>query len=261
MSILRKSQEQNSSQANVLANAQNGNWDGGQLVTLTVNPGSNNYTCNNIQNEATAIMLYNSAGTDHDTVITVTTANSAAPVKVTVPGTTGNQGLATIVLVNGSVTNSVTVNMTPDQPSDSQVQAVIVSLAFPINTSGISNNQLQANGQKQSFTKFSRFYSVPASNWYQLDLQSNVTQFFCTQFGLGSNSVTIYCLNPGPNPAASVVQADANNPVAYKIIVPADGQQQKISQSIFGNGQQVVWMNADSIQNSQNATIALTNLA
>jgi hypothetical protein len=246
--------------ATFISAASAGNWDDGRLVTLTVNPGSNSYVCNTIQNAATALFLYNSANTDHDTLVTVVTSNQVQPVIVTVPGTTGNQGLATIVLINGSTTNSVTLSMTIGQPADSQIQAFLGSVAFPINTAGINNIALPENGAVQNFNKFTRFYDVPASTWYQLALTSNVTQFFCTQFGQGGGVVNIYCLNPGPNPVASVVQADAANPVPYKLILPTSGVPQKIVTSIFGNGLQMVWINADSVNNSQSATIALQKL-
>ncbi|WNG42855.1 hypothetical protein F0U60_01155 [Archangium minus] len=239
----------------------NGNWDDGRLVTVTPNPSSNSFVCNNIQNSATCLFLYNSANTDHDIVVTVKTSNSAAPVHVTVPGTTSQKGLATLVLINGMVTNAVTLSMGSDQPADSQVQAFLGSVAFPINTSGIKNLQLPENGSVQNFTQFTRFYDVPGSTWYQLTLTSSVYQFYCAQFGPGGSALTIYCLNPGPYAEAQVVQADNNNPVPYKFMRPPSGQpQQKIVQSIFGNAQQWVWINADSITNSQSATIALQGL-
>lgn len=242
---------------NIVTAASNGNWDDGRLVTVT--PGST-YTCTNVQNAATGIFLYNASNTDHDISLWVTTANVAAPVKVTVPGTTGQQGLATIVAVNGSVTGTVSVSMDATQPSNSQVQAFLGSTAFPINTAGITNTSLPTNGSTQSFQKFTRFYDVPASTWYSLTLTSNVTQFLCAQFAGSASGFTVYCLNPGPNAAASVVQADPNNPVAVKFVVPTSGQEQKLQQNLFGNGQQYVWINADSIQNSQSATISLQQI-
>ena len=238
--------------------ATTGNWDDGRLVTLDKN--NNQYVCTNIQNGANGIFLYNSAGTDHDTTVTIVTANLAAPVKVVVPGTTGNQGLASIVLVNGNATNTVTISLTSDQPADSKISAFIGSLAFPINTAGINNSSLPVNGSTQKFAAFTRFYAVPASTWYQMNLQSNITQFYTVQFGPGSSDITIYCVNPGPSPVANVYQADPANPVSYKFILPASGQPQKISSSIFGNGTQFVWINADSVQNSQQATISLQQL-
>lgn len=244
---------------NVMTAASNGNWDNGGLVTLTPNAPSNSYQCTNIQNAATGLFLYNASGNDHDIVVYVTTSNSAVPKKVTVPGTTGQQGLATIVAVNGATTNTVTLTMAAGQPAQTQVQAFLGSLAFPMG-GGIANNPMPDNGQPQNFTKFSRYYTVPASQWYELAIQSNVNQFMCAQFGPGQSAFTVYCVNPGPNAAANVVQADDQNPVAVKFIQATTGQPQKISTNLFGNGQQVVWINADSIQNSQNATISLMKL-
>ncbi|SOD39828.1 hypothetical protein [Nitrosovibrio sp. Nv4] len=236
-----------------------GNWDDGRLVTL--DPSNNQYVCTTIQNGANGIFLYNAANADHDTTVTIVTTNATAPVKVIVPGTTGNQGLAAIVLVNGNVTNTVTISLTSNQPADSKISAFIGSLAFPINTSGINNKSLPVNGVTQNFTAFTRFYAVPASTWYQMNLQSNITQFYAAQFGPGSSAVSIYCVNPGPLAEANIYQADPSNPVSYKFILPAPNQpQQQIAASLFGNGSQFVWINADSIQNSQQATISLQQL-
>lgn len=240
----------------VLSAATGGNWDDGRLVTVTP---SQTYTCTNIQNAATALFLYNASQNDHDIVLRVTTSNTVQPTIVTVPGTTGNQGLATIVAVNGAMTTTVSLSMTSDQPPNSQVQAFIGSVAFPINTNGINNKPLPENGQPQNFNKFTRFYDVPASTWYALTLTSNISQFMCALFAGNSSSMTIYCLNPGPNSAANVQQADPGNPVTVKFIQAANPPQ-KLQTNIFGNGQQYVFINADSVQNSQSATIALQKL-
>lgn len=243
----------------VMTAASNGNWDNGGLVTLTPNAGSNSYQCTNIQNAATALFLYNASGNDHDIVVWVATSNQAAPKKVTVPGTTGNQGLATIVAINGTTTNTVTLTMASGQPAATQVQAFLGSLAFPMG-GGIANKPMPDNGQMQGFDKFTRYYTVPASQWYEFALQSNVNQFMCAQFGPGQSAFTVYCVNPGPNSSANVVQADDGNPVAVKFIQATSGQPQKLTGTLFGNGSQVVWINADSIQNSQSASISLMKL-
>ena len=231
-----------------------GNWDDGRLVYLT--PGAT-FKCNNLQNAVTAVFLYNAANADHDTYVTVSVQNSVAPKRVLVPGVTADQGLATIVVVNGNVTNSVTVSMGADQPTDSKVSAFIGSLAFPLNTAGITNAKLPIDGNTYPFNRFTRYYQVLAAAWYQLVLTSNVYQFYAAQFGIDNTSLTVYCLNPGPNPQANVVQADDTNPIPVKLILPTSGTAQKIVKQVFGNNQQAVWINADSVTDSQSATISL----
>jgi hypothetical protein len=242
----------------ILQAGNGGNWDDGRLVSLTPVSPQNSYLCTNIQNAATAMFLYNASGNDHDILVNVKTSNMVAPATVRVPGTTGNQGLATIVAINGTTTTDASLTMNPGQPSGTIVQAFLASLAFPMGGS-IPNQQLPDNGALQRFGKFCRFYNALASTWYSLTLQSNVYQFMCAQFGPGQNAMTIYCLNPGPNAASNVVQADPQNPVKVQFITPDPSTpQQQIVRSIFGNGgQQLVWINADSIQDSQNATVAL----
>lgn len=227
-------------------------WNDGRLLTL--NPGDT-ATCQTLNaRQIYGLIFYNSAMNDAGANVSVVWSNSQPPVTVHVPGTTGNQGLATVLLVNGSDTTTVSAAMLQNQPG-TQIQAYIASVKMPTNTGGINNQQLPANGQNCSFTKFTRFYSVPASHWYQAQLQSNINQFISIQFA--EQYATINVVNSLVDPSPQV-QAVGIAQGQFKINT---SNFQTMSWSLQGNGQQMVWVNADSVQNSQSATISLQSLS
>lgn len=233
------------------------NWDGGQRVFINVGQTA---TCTALTDQLYAIFLYNENGADKDIEIFVTGSNQQSPVKVTVPGTTAKQGLASIVLVDGGQTNSISVNVNTTAPAG--VDAWIGSLSMPTNTSGLSNSQLPANGQMQPFNKYRRYYAVPASHWYTLTLQSDINQFFSVQFSHGL--VTVFCVNPTQSSTQSSPYihffTGFDKTANYKYVAADATSPQTIEYSLQGDGLQTVWMNADSQQDSQSATIALASL-
>ena len=173
-----------------------------------------------------------------------------------VPGTTGNKGLAALALVSGNDTQTVSISITSLQDG-SKVTAWLGSVGFPTNTSGMSNMSLPFNGKEQAYNKLYRYYAVPETRWYQLTLNSPITQFISTQFT--QNHVTIFINNPVGDPATLIVPTGTvkeGKPGTgqYHIELP-DGPPQTITYKDQGNGQQKVWMNADSGQSSQHSTI------
>ena len=72
---------------------------------------------------------------------------------------------------------------------------------MPTNTSGLSNKQLPSDGKPYPFSKYCRYYAVPASHWYNLILKSSINQFFSAQFT--QNIVTVFCVNPTMNSTQS----------------------------------------------------------
>lgn len=233
------------------------NWNGGQRTYVDVGQTA---TCGTLTNQLYAIFLYNENGADKDITINITGSNQTAPIRVTVPGTTKGEGLASIVLVDGAQTNSISVNV--DVTSPAGVDAWIGSLSMPTDTSGLSNKELPADGQKQSFNKYQRYYAVPASHWYNLTLQSGINQYFAVQFTQGL--VTVFCVNPTQSSTKSspyIHFFTGFDKSANYTYVPAEASSpQTIQYSLQGDGLQTVWMNADSSQDSSTATIALATL-
>lgn len=228
------------------------NWNDGQLITL--NPGDT-ATCQNLnQNQLYALMFYNCAGNETGANLSVVWKNSEPPATVNVPGTTGNQGLASVLFVNGNDTTTVSAAMLQNQPG-AHVECYIASVKMPVNTGGIRNVSLPVDGQLHPFTAFTRYYVVPESHWYQAQLQSNINQFITIQFAQQSAVVNI--VNSLVDPGA-LIQAVG---VAKNQYTVNTTKNQNYSWPLQGNGQQIVFVNADSVQNSQSATISLQSLS
>jgi methylmalonyl-CoA mutase N-terminal domain/subunit len=231
------------------------NWDQGQVSTLKQ---GQTLTCTTLAGgQIYGIILYNNQGNDQNATVNVVTSNSTQPVSVTVPGTTGNAGLASVVLVSGTDTSTVSISITASSAAPS-VLAWLGSVSMPINTQGLTNLKLQSNGQKQPFAQCYRYFTVPASSWQALTITSSITQFVSIQFQ--ENFATVYICNPGPNAAAAVTPIGPSVVGKYTTVLGTTPPQ-TISTNLFGNGTQWVWMSADSSQNSSAATIALQALS
>jgi hypothetical protein len=229
-------------------------WDHGQLIKLGVgDTATSNGSLN--RGQLYALIFYNSAGADTSTQVTVV-AGSLEPKFITVPGTTAQQGLASVLFFNGSDSNTISASIVQGE-TGSQIQAFIASVKMPLDTTGINNVELPADGNNHAFNKFTRYYTVPASHWYQGTLTSNINQFMSIQFKQESAIVNV--LNA---PDGTTVHVDGLGIAAtkeqYKINTTPNTS---YSWSVRGDGTQYVWVNADSAQDSQNAAISLQSLS
>lgn len=103
------------------------NWNDGKLITLT--PGDT-ATCTELnKGQLYGLIFYNSALADTSASISVVWSNSEAPAMVQIPGTTGNQGLASVLFVNGSDTTTISAAMSQNNPG-AQVQCYIASVSW-----------------------------------------------------------------------------------------------------------------------------------
>lgn len=136
-----------------------------------------------------------------------------------------------------------------------QVAAFIGSVKMPTDTSGINNIGLPLDGQFQPFTKFTRYFAVPASHRYSGTLQSNINQCISVQFK--ENSATVNIVNRLVDPS-NAIKFTGNCQSQVTINAVAN---QTYGWSFQGNGRQIVWINADSCQNSQSANIAVQSLS
>ncbi|WP_176370007.1 hypothetical protein [Paraburkholderia youngii] len=228
------------------------NWKNGQLITL--DPGDT-ATCQTLTGgQLYGLIFYNAAANDAGANISVVWSQSQPPVTVSVPGTTANQGLASVLFVNGSDTTTVSAAMLEGQLG-ARVEAYIASVSMPEDTTGIINKPLPADGKNHFFEKFSRYYTVPASHWYQAQIHSNINQFISIQFAEESAVVNVVNSEADPAPRILAVGRAKNQ---YNTNV---SQYQTISWSLQGNGQQLVFVNADSVQDSQGTSISLQSLS
>ncbi|MBW8683873.1 hypothetical protein [Chitinophaga rhizophila] len=230
------------------------NWNQGQLITMGQ---GDTATCTGGLNKGQlyGLFFYNSAGNDASTNVIITGNNSLPPVTVTVPGTTANQGLAAICFVSGDETATIAASVLNNQPGAS-VQAFIGSVKMPTDTSGINNQNLPLDGQIHQFQKFTRYYSVPASHWYAAQITSNVNTFISVQFT--ENTATVISVNTSINGIDNVITYYGTQ--AQPKVKTNTTSLQSYPWNFSGNGSQIVWINADSVQNSQAATISVQSL-
>ena len=141
-------------------------------------------------------IFYNSAQNDNTATVNVVWTNSQPPQPVTIPGTTANAGLASVLFVSGIDTRTVSVSL-PTNAGLAQVDIWIGSVSMPTDTSGLNNEKLPINGEPQPFDKYTRYFTVPPSNWHQLVIRSPVQQFIAVQFR--SQNAVVYVVSEGPN--------------------------------------------------------------
>lgn len=232
------------------------NWNGGQRITLRA---GDTATCTTLNpGQLYAIFMYNSTQNDTNGTVNIVWSNSQPPVKATIPGTTANAGLASIAFVSGTDTQTVSVSL-PTNAGIAQIDLWLGSVSMPIDTSGLNNQPLPIDGNPHDFNKYTRYYAVPPSSWQQLTIVSAITQFLSVQFR--EAKAIVYVVNETSNgllpgqvqsmgPTAQAAGAVAINGVTI----------QSVQGNLQGDGTQWVWMNADSEQDSQSASISLQSL-
>ncbi|KJK14422.1 hypothetical protein ACIOVF_25655 [Pseudomonas sp. NPDC087612] len=232
------------------------NWNGGQRLTLNA---GDTATCTTLSpGQLYGIFIYNSAQNQTSATVNVNWSNSQPPCPITVPGTTANAGLASIGFVSGTDTQTVSVSIAPNSGL-AQVDIWLGSVSMPINTAGLNNQALQANGELYPFSKYSRYYAVPPSKWMSLTIASKITQFVSCQFR--EEKAVVYVINETSNGLLSG-QITSIGPTAKTagVVTILPTSLQSITNTLQGDGSQWVWMDADSAQDSQSASIALQSM-
>lgn len=232
------------------------NWNGGQRITLTA---GDTATCTVLSpGQLYGIFIYNSAQNDNNANVNVVWSNSQAPCTITVPGTTANAGLASLGFVSGTDTQTISVSL-PVAAGNAQVEVWLGSVGMPTNTSGLNNSALQANGEKYPFNKYTRYYAVPPSKWMSLSIASTITQFISCQFR--ESKATVFVVNETSNGLLQN-QVTTIGPTASEsgTVAIVTSQIQSITNNLQGDGTQWVWLDADSPQDSQGASISLQSL-
>ena len=232
------------------------NWNGGQRITLRA---GDTATCTTLRpGQLYGIFVYNSAQNDNSAEVTVVWSNSQPPVPITVPGTTANAGLASMGFVSGSDTQTVSVSL-GSNAGIAQVEIWLGSVSMPTDTSGLNNQKLPIDGNPHEFNKYRRYFSVPPSSWHRLTLVSKITQFVSCQFR--EQKATVFVLNQTSNGLLPGQVTTMGPTASAEGAVTITGvTSQSTSENLQGDGTQWVWMDADSEQDSKQATISLQAL-
>ncbi|MDD1017040.1 hypothetical protein [Pseudomonas rubra] len=232
------------------------NWNGGQRITLK---SGDTATCTTLSpGQLYGIFIYNSAQNDTNAKVNVVWSNSQPPCAITVPGTTANAGLSSMGFVSGTDTQTVSVSIAPNSGL-SQVDIWLGSVSMPTSTSGLNNQPLQANGELYQFNKYTRYYAVPPSKWMSLTIVSKITQFISCQFR--QSQATVFVVNETSHGLLDGQVTKMGPTASEKGAVDIKTSDiQSINYNLQGDGTQYVWMDADSQQDSQSASIALQSL-
>lgn len=239
------------------------NWNGGNR--LTASKGNPLQCTNSIVNPINVAFFYNSTQAAQAVPIDLAGSGSFFT-QLTVPATTGNAGSAALLTFSGpgSVgpgggSTSITATIDPNAGSSASAEGWLGSQAMPTNTSGLNNQNLQANGDAYSFNKYSRYYFVPSAQRYILSVQSGINAFYFAVFN-SSGQVAIYVLNAPDENYKPVVQQFPGDTYALTNTSIQVSTSSNVSIPLYGANQQWVVMNADSVSDSTNATITLTPL-
>jgi hypothetical protein len=237
-----------------------GNWDSGQVSTLNASQGGSLICDALVAGQLYGLFLYNTANYDTQFYVQVqVTAQGTTqpdPLLVLLPGTTGQQGLAQVVLISGDDGPTVTVSLS-DPPGTAQLTCLIGSVSLPVYPGGLTQAQLSNNGNEQPFGQAYRYYAVPPSAPQTLTITSPDNQFICVQFQ--QNFATFYVVNPVPHATDAVVNVTAYGSVSssdYTIVMGTQGSS-AVTANMTGDGTEYVWMSPDSVQDSDNVTIEL----
>lgn len=228
------------------------NWDDGRLLTLN---GGQSARCTCLsKGEIYAVLLYNSSEFDQTAGVIVVWSNNIPPMKVDVPGTTGDAGSAGMLFISGSDTNFITLSL--GATSTAQVTAVIISVSMPTNADGIKDEDLPVDGNLYPFQKLTRYHAVPPTGWSELSLVSAKTQFISVQ--MRKAQATVIVLNEGSGLYdGQVYKLGVTARVKGIVQVLNCPRQTYTNSAVKGDGLSWVWMAADSEANSKDAKIAL----
>lgn len=230
-----------------------GNWDNGGKRALKA--GDEKLLCEELRSgQLYAVMMYNSAQNDREARVTVFAHGK--DVEVRVPGTTGNEGLASVCLVSGEEGNSVSVSIARTEEG-AEIQVWLFSVSMPTQMPHDRNIHLQPDGKEISFGTYTRAFCVPPSTTSRAVLRTaGNNQFIALQ--MREDHATVLVLNPSDT-YKDRIKAIGRAAAAYTTVTATE-RRQEITSKVQGDGTQIVWMNADSEQDSTNVKLSLQAL-
>ena len=234
-------------------------WDSGALVTLS---GTKQFICSDVLAQPMLLVLYNASQTDQEIAVSVQ-LNNAKFGSFNVPGTTGNQGLATAIgidgakgLGSGTKVDNITIQLDLGADPQAEINAYLLSAGYPrdglqppspsnfMNTA-ITQQDYQSATKLPFQTNFERFYFVPPSRSGQILVGAGPQDAF-PYYMYQSGGFTIQQLNaPEGSQGPRYEPFDDDNKI--NVTRSATSSSSKLFNR-FGDGTQIVIGNGASAQ-------------
>jgi len=227
-------------------------WNEGRLITLKPKDIA---ICNGTLDpeQLYCLFFYNASNNEKSATVTVVYGHDEPPIDVKVPGTTQDQGHASLCFVTG--TRSVTVSV-GQQEKDAVIKAMICSVQMPKNTAGIQNKQLPLDGGAYPIQKWTRYYAVPKGHWYRRTLACHQTYFIEVQ--MEKDQAEVIILNSTKSPS-NVIYYGAGT--QEKVTVKSEKGGSQTSYIKGKGGSQYIWMNAGNVKPEDGATITVESVS
>ena len=237
------------------------NWDDGQLTTLS---GTTTLTCGTLADgEIYGIFLYNTSTTSVPATVQVNWSNAEPTVPIDVQATSSGEGIASLGLISGNDTSQISLSLSSDTSPDAQITCWLGSISMPTDTNGLTVATLPDNGKAQHFTPYYKYTATLPSDWQQITIESQTTQFISAQFT--QTYATVNVVNPTSNwpqeQSQFIVPIGTTAPSNYTVNAASGTQPQTLTYQTQGDGSTVAFMNADSPQDSADASITLQSLS
>lgn len=211
-----------------------------------------------LPNQLVAIAVYNNNGNNGVFRIAY---DGQRPVSRTMASVEpGVGGFGYIYFIDPSQTQSYDVSISvPTGAGEAEVSldVYLISLMFPTDTSGVSNQPIALDGSPTRFKGYSRSYCTPQLAWYNVVVHADQGQGFMGLLFTGQNDVEVWGVNM-PNGEAFYKNYVENGPGATSLTPTfhiSSGASE--SNTIYGMAQQVVFAPISTAVNTQLGTISI----
>ncbi|PRQ63694.1 hypothetical protein [Vibrio sp. V01_P9A10T6] len=231
-------------------------WDDGRLIELE--EGQTASCTSLVSDQMYCVVVYNLSQHDRNVELTATWSNQKPPATLIVPGTTAGEGNASLILISGSDTSTISLSIT--QGNGGKLECWLISTSMPTNFQGLESKELLADGGAYHLPKQLIYHSVMNSGWSNLTIINKQTQSFVIQ--VSSQQLIIFVVNPVEHPNLNLLAlGSVQEGKQYLLQMPAPGEQPQYSHALIqGKGEQLIWFGASSHQDLENTIISLQSL-
>ncbi|ALQ10015.1 hypothetical protein D172_018175 (plasmid) [Pseudoalteromonas sp. Bsw20308] len=241
-----------------ISNLENSNsWSIGERVELCE---GQTITCTSLfPKRIYCVLIYNMSKNDRNVFLDVNWSNQQAPKKMTIPGSENKQGDASLILVSGNDTSTISLSITSG--NGGQIECFLLSTAIESPSPNLPIRHIVTGGKRYIVEKYQHYLGLINRGWYHLTLENKISQSVVLQ--IQHHQVIIYILNPTQTPLFNITSVGSITKNKDYLIQRADfeGQPQRIEVLIQGNEETIMWVGASSKQALNNTTLALQALS